>query len=112
MYRAPGDFLDEYQRSYSNESAIVSECGPAFITSQQSKGIIATAKHFPGLGAAETSQDTDVEPVTIGLSLDTIRSVDEVPFRQAIAADVDMVMASWAVWYKHSVSCPPPSSPP
>jgi beta-glucosidase-like glycosyl hydrolase len=98
VYREPGDFLDEYQRSYSNDSAILAECAAAFIAAQQSKGFIATAKHFPGLGAAETSQNTDAEPVTIGLSLDTIRSVDEAPYHQAIAAGVDMVMASWAVY--------------
>ena len=58
----------------------------------------ATAKHFPGPGAATASQDTDVVPVTLHLSLATIRGVDEAPFKAAIGAGVKLVMVSWAVY--------------
>ena len=98
VFRQEGDFLDEYQRSFGNTSALVSECATPWITSQQAAGVIATAKHFPGLGAATTSEDTDVEPVTINLTLAELQSVDEAPYTDAIAAGVDMVMASWALY--------------
>lgn len=98
VFRQEGNFIDEYQRSFGNTSALVSECGAAWITSQQAAGVIATSKHFPGLGDATTSEDTDVEPVTINLTLDQLRSVDEVPYKSAIAAGLDMVMASWALY--------------
>jgi beta-glucosidase-like glycosyl hydrolase len=98
VFRQAGDFLDQYQRSYGNTAALVGECAAAFVTAQQSAGIIATAKHFPGLGAATATEDTDAEPVTINLTLAQLQSVDEVPYKQAIAAGVDMVMASWAVY--------------
>ncbi|RHZ68786.1 hypothetical protein CDV55_107111 [Aspergillus turcosus] len=98
VYRSAGDFLDQWERSYGNTSSLVAECAKAFIPAQQSHGAIATAKHWPGLGAATADEDTDAEPVTINLSLKTLRSVDEVPFAAAIEAGVDMVMASWAVY--------------
>jgi beta-N-acetylhexosaminidase len=76
----------------------VSECGKAFITALQATGVAATAKHFPGLGAATTNQNTDEGPVTLGLSLSTLRDVDEQPYPAAIAAGVRLIMASWAVY--------------
>lgn len=98
VYREPGDFLDNYGRSYGNTSGLVAECASAFITAQQGAGVIATAKHFPGLGAAGKNQNTDEEPVTINLSLDELRSVDMAPYTSAITAGVDMVMNSWALY--------------
>ncbi|PWN35197.1 putative glycosyl hydrolase [Meira miltonrushii] len=99
VYRQSGNFLDQYGRSYSNQSSITSECISAFIKSQQSNGdVLATAKHFPGLGSAKAGQDTDAKPVTINTSLDELRSIDEKPFQSAIQADVDLIMPSWALY--------------
>lgn len=98
VYRGEGDFLDNYGRSFGNTSALVATCGQAFISAQQGAGIIATAKHFPGLGAAGKAENTDEEPVTINLTLEELRSVDEVPYTKAIPAGVDMIMNSWALY--------------
>jgi beta-glucosidase-like glycosyl hydrolase len=98
VFRQEGNFIDEFQRSYGNTSGLVSKCAAAFITAQQKAGVIATAKHFPGLGAATTNEDTDVAPVTINLTLQELQSVDEVPYIKAIASGLDMVMASWALY--------------
>ncbi|KAI1811338.1 glycoside hydrolase family 3 protein [Poronia punctata] len=98
VYRHAGDFLDYYERSYGNTSAAVSLAATAFIKAQQAAGIPATAKHFPGLGAALHSQNTDLTPVTLDLSLNEIRTVDEAPYVKAIAAGVELVMPSWAIY--------------
>ena len=98
VYRTPGNFIDQYGRSYSSSASLVARLGGAFIGAQQSVGAAATAKHFPGLGAAATSQNTDVEPVTLHLSLHTLRTVDELPYRSAVKAGVDLVMVSWATY--------------
>jgi beta-glucosidase-like glycosyl hydrolase len=98
VYREEGDFLDNYGRSFGNTSALVATCGQAFIIAQQGAGIIATAKHFPGLGAAGKTENTDEEPVTINLTLEELRSVDEIPYTTAIPAGVDMIMNSWALY--------------
>lgn len=98
VYRQNGDFTDQYERSYSKSAAAVASCGTAFITAQQDEGVAATAKHFPGLGPASATQNTDLRPVTLTTSAATLRSVDEAPYRDAIAAGVQLVMLSWAVY--------------
>jgi beta-N-acetylhexosaminidase len=98
VYYKSGNFIDQYQRSYSNQASVVTECGQAFITAQQQTGVAATAKHFPGLGSATKSQDTDTGPVTLTVSLSELRSKDEVPYPAAIAAGVRLIMVSWAIY--------------
>ncbi len=96
VYRQPGDFDDQYQRSYSMNPAVVAAAGAAFVRALQAGGVAATVKHFPGLGAAGAGQDTDNEPVEINLSASTLRSVDEAPYQAAIQAGVQLAMVSWA----------------
>jgi beta-N-acetylhexosaminidase len=98
VYYQAGNFIDQYQRSYSNHPAVVSECGHAFITAQQATGVAATAKHFPGLGSAAASQDTDTGPVTLTVSKAKLRDTDEVPYPAAVSAGVKLVMVSWAIY--------------
>jgi beta-N-acetylhexosaminidase len=98
VFRHPGNFIDQYQRSYGSDPRAVALLGAAFISAQQRGGVAATAKHFPGLGAAAQSQNTDLGPVTLALSARQLRSVDELPYRSAIAAGVKLVMTSWAVY--------------
>jgi beta-N-acetylhexosaminidase len=111
VYYAAGDFDDQYQRSYSSNPGIASECGKAFITAQQAVGVAATAKHFPGLGSATASQNTDNGPVTLNVSLSQLRGTDEVPYPAAVAAGVKLVMVSWAIYPALDPSLPAGLSP-
>jgi beta-N-acetylhexosaminidase len=98
VYRKAGNFDDQFGRSYSKNPTVVSDLGTNMIKAQQAGGVAATAKHFPGLGVATASQNTDARPVTLNLSLATIRSTDEVPFQAAINAGVKLIMLSWATY--------------
>jgi len=98
VFRAPGNFIDEFGRSYSMNPRVAAAAGSAFIKAQQAGGVAATAKHFPGLGAATRSQNTDERPVTLNLTLSQIRSIDELPYQSAIPAGVKLVMVSWATY--------------
>ena len=98
VYRQPDDFDDQFGRSYSMNPAVVAQLGADFITAQQRTGVAATAKHFPGLGTAARPQNTDQQPVTLNVPLATLRNTDELPYRQAIAAGVRLIMVSWAVY--------------
>jgi beta-N-acetylhexosaminidase len=98
VYRQPGNFDDQFGRSYSMDPVVCGQCGAASVTAQQDLGVVTTGKHFPGLGAATSSQNTDVAPVTLDVSRSDLRSIDELPFTYAIAAGVDMVMTSWAIY--------------
>jgi len=98
VYRKAGDFDDQFGRSYSMHPAVVSALGTNMIKAQQAGRVAATAKHFPGLGAATAAQDTDIRPVMLNLPLATIRGIDEAPFKAAISAGVKLVMVSWATY--------------
>ena len=98
VYRTPGDFDDQFGRSYSTSARQVAHLGADFIGAQQATGVAATAKHFPGLGAAATAQNTDEQPVTLDVPLSVLRGTDEYPYRAAIRAGVKLVMVSWAVY--------------
>jgi beta-N-acetylhexosaminidase len=98
VYRSAGDFDDQFGRSYSSNPKTAAELGADYIAAQQAGGVAATAKHFPGLGAAATKQDTDLMPVTLNVPAATLRAVDELPYPAAISARVKLVMVSWAVY--------------
>jgi len=85
----PRSFLGS--RSFSSDPAVVSALASAFVEGLQVTGVAATAKHFPGLGAAPAN--TDDGPVVVGASAATlVRGL--APFRAAIAAGVKLVMVS------------------
>jgi beta-N-acetylhexosaminidase len=98
VYRQAGNFDDQFGRSYSMDPAVCGNCGAASITAQQALGVVTTAKHYPGLGAATRSQNTDLGPVVLDVPLAQLRRIDESPFTTAIKADVDMIMTSWATY--------------
>jgi beta-N-acetylhexosaminidase len=98
VFRKPGNFIDEFGRSFSNDPAKVAKLGSLFATAMQGKGVAATVKHFPGLGAATRTQNTDERPVTLNLTLNQIRSIDELPYKSAVAAKVKLAMMSWAIY--------------
>ena len=58
--------------------------------------VAATAKHFPGLGAAP--RNTDEASVVIRRSTAELRRADLMPFRSAVAARVPLIMASHATY--------------
>jgi beta-N-acetylhexosaminidase len=98
VFRTAGDFDDQYQRSYSSDPNVAAAAGSAFVTAQQQTGVAATVKHFPGLGTATASQNTDAGPVTLNVSLSNLRNIDELPYTSAISAGVKLVMVSWAIY--------------
>jgi beta-N-acetylhexosaminidase len=97
--RTPGDFIDAAQRSFGENPNTVSQLASAFLTAQQNNtGVAATAKHFPGLGSAPNGANTDERPVTLTVSLDNLRNIDELPYAAAVQNGVKLVMLSWAVY--------------
>lgn len=98
VFHAPGDLMDQYERSFSSTAGTVGDLGASYVTAQQAAGVAATVKHFPGLGKANATDNTDSKPVTLNVPLTTLRTVDEAPYQDAIAAGAKLVMLSWAVY--------------
>ena len=89
-----GHFMES--RSFGSIPATVSEFGNIWIETLQANGISATAKHFPGLGRAELDPH-HFAPVIADRS-DSDFHLDLIPFRSAVAAGVNCMMSSHAVY--------------
>lgn len=103
VYREEGDFLDQDERSFSNDPNVTAQITRNFIAeSYIGTGIFTVAKKFPGLGAAAADDNTDEGPVTIDVDLDTLQTVDIWPFENMLSQQVGymikMIMPSWAVY--------------
>jgi beta-N-acetylhexosaminidase len=80
-------------RTFGSDPAVVTKVGVAFAQGLQDGGVVATAKHFPGIGSATVT--TDERPTDIAATSDQLQN-DLEPFKGAIAAGVKMVMVSTA----------------
>jgi beta-N-acetylhexosaminidase len=81
----------QWDRAYSSDPDRAARFGLAAIRGYLAGGVIPVAKHFPGLG--DTLVDSH-ELLPLALSSDGKREADLLPFRQAIAAGVPMVMTA------------------
>ncbi len=82
-------------RSFGSDPYLVASLGTSLIEGMQSLGVSATAKHFPGKGAA--SMDAHLDLPTIDLPYEIIRR-HLYPFIRAIEAGVDLIMSSHVVY--------------
>jgi beta-glucosidase-like glycosyl hydrolase len=77
-------------RSFGEDPQDVSRYVAAFIRGVQSEHVLATAKHFPGHG--DTHVDSHRALPVLDVSPERLQSVELVPFRAAIAANVASIM--------------------
>jgi beta-N-acetylhexosaminidase len=77
-------------RSYGEDPADVGRFVAAFVAGAQERGVIATAKHFPGHG--DTATDSHRGLPEINVAKDRLNTVELVPFRAAVEAGVGSVM--------------------
>jgi beta-N-acetylhexosaminidase len=92
----PGGFIAETKRGFGATPARVAATAVAFARGLEGGGVAATAKHFPGLGAAHLNTDEAAQAVR--LSARTLRAIDEAPYRPFAAAGGSVVMLSTAVY--------------
>jgi beta-N-acetylhexosaminidase len=92
----PGSALARDGRLFGTTARGVAGAAVAFSQGLGAAGVAATAKHFPGLGAAQ--ETTDAAPVRIDLPARELRTVDMAPFAALIRRDVPLVMLGTAVY--------------
>lgn len=86
--------IGRWGRHYGTDPAVVATKVPAVVTGLQAQQVVATLKHFPGLGRIVGNTDLTATDIT-----DTLTTVDDPylePFRAGIAAGAGMVMVSSA----------------
>lgn len=79
-------------RSFGEDPHAVAELGTVAIKGYQEEGVSATAKHFPGHG--DTSVDSHLGRASVPHDLERLRSVELLPFAQAIKDGVDAIMTA------------------
>ena len=79
-------------RSFGTDRERVSQLGIMYALGQQSQGVMAVAKHFPGHG--DTDADSHFELPVINHTRDYIDTIDTYPFRRLIQAGVGGVMVA------------------
>ena len=79
-------------RSFGTDRERVAQLGIMYALGQQSQGVVATAKHFPGHG--DTDKDSHLELPVINHTREYIDSIDTYPFRRLIEAGVQGVMVA------------------
>ncbi len=92
----PGGTIAVTERGFGSTAPGVAGSAVPFATAMQEGGVAATAKHFPGMGAARENTDFAVE--RIDLSREELRQVDEAPYRRFVAAGGELVMLSSAIY--------------
>ena len=71
-------------RAFGSTPAIVARLGAAYIRGLQASGCLATGKHFPGHG--DTARDSHLELPIVNRTIDELRAMELVPFREGIQA--------------------------
>jgi beta-N-acetylhexosaminidase len=91
-----GSFMALEERTFAGSPAAVARATVAFARGLAGARVAAAAKHFPGIGRA--SRNTDRTAVELAVSRQEIDRSDLVPFRDAIAGGVPIVMISNATY--------------
>ncbi|PTQ99279.1 beta-glucosidase-like glycosyl hydrolase [Mucilaginibacter yixingensis] len=79
-------------RSFGDNKYNVAQRGIAYMHGMQLGGLLTTAKHFPGHGDTETDSHLDLPQLNFNRA--RLDSLEEYPFRQAIAAGISGVMVA------------------
>lgn len=79
-------------RAFSSNKNIVANLGVSEINGFKSSNIISVAKHFPGHG--DTDIDSHYKLPIINKTLDELKEIEFVPFKNAIKENVPSIMVS------------------
>jgi beta-N-acetylhexosaminidase len=79
-------------RAFGDHPKLVAKIGVWFVQGQQQAGMATVAKHFPGHG--DTASDSHFSLPVTNLSLEHLRGIALLPFREAIDAGLDAIMTA------------------
>ena len=97
------------QRAFSRDPHEVADLGVAVIEALQAGGVMAVAKHFPGIG--RTLLDSHRERPELDLAWEALAESDVLPFKVAMAHSVSGVMLSHILYPRLDPRWPASLSP-
>jgi beta-N-acetylhexosaminidase len=80
------------ERSFGSDPAKVAEFSKMAIQAIRSEGVLACAKHFPGIGDINLDPHQDL-PYNHN-SKERFQAIDFIPFKEAIKSEVDFIMST------------------
>jgi beta-N-acetylhexosaminidase len=92
----PGGVIADTDRGFGSTADRVAATAIPFASALQDGGVAATAKHFPGLGAAR--ENTDFAVQRLHLPKRRLRAVDERPYGGFVGSGGALVMISSAIY--------------
>ena len=92
----PGGVIADTERAFAETAPGVVNTAVPFAEGLEEGGVAATAKHFPGLGAA--TENTDFEAQTLPLTKGELLDTDIAPYRAYVAAGGRVVMLATAIY--------------
>ncbi len=93
--RDRSSFMRQQGRTFSSDAAATTRLADAFARGLAEGGVLATMKHFPGIGLA--TRNTDRSAGVIDASERTLQT-DLRPYRRAIDSNVPLIMLSNATY--------------
>jgi beta-N-acetylhexosaminidase len=93
--RERSSFMDQQGRVFSFDPDVTTRLADAFARGLGDAGVLATMKHFPGIGLA--TRNTDRSAGVIDASKQTLE-MDLRPYRRAIGNDIPVIMLSNATY--------------
>ncbi|MBT3177953.1 MAG: beta-N-acetylhexosaminidase [Desulfobacula sp.] len=97
------------KRVFKGNAKIVSKLGSQIIFSLQKKGVMAVAKHFPGIG--RTVEDSHFHLPVLDIDFESLMQSDMVPFVEAKNQDVAGIMLSHILYPRLDAHWPASLSP-
>jgi beta-N-acetylhexosaminidase len=88
--------IGRYGREFSSDPARNGRMATAFIKGMHAGGVLATAKHFPGLGRIRSNTDFNATGITDDVT--TANDAYLQPFSASMTAGVDLVMVGSAIY--------------
>ncbi len=79
-------------RAFGNDPLLVARMVAATVRGLQDEGVSAVIKHFPGHG--DTREDTHIQAVVVPHTMERLRQVEFIPFREGVLAGADGVMTA------------------
>ncbi|SLM30113.1 NagZ [Desulfamplus magnetovallimortis] len=86
------------ERAFKGSPRQVGELGAQVITTLQNNGVMAVAKHFPGIG--RTTLDSHLDLPVLDAAPELLASSDIIPFKTAVKAGVSGIMLSHILYSK------------
>lgn len=80
------------ERAFGSDPEWVGRAGGAFLYGHNMAGVVPCGKHFPGHG--DTHTDSHLELPVLQHDRERLEQIELPPFRQAIGADIPMVMTA------------------